>query len=443
MSRSNNCDSTSRGAHRVLRLSATALLLSTATLPAIAADGYFQNGIGVREKALAGSGVADGTDATAISLNPAGLANVGNEMTAAVSALNYHRGYSSTGTGGVTAGGEHVSDNEWFAVPNLAINRRVSWGFADAIGFSVYGNGGINTHYADAPNANCPPGLSGLNCGGPLGLNLVQTFFSIGLAKQLAPGVSVGVAPILARQQFELHGVGLFAGLSSNPANFSDQGTVNTWGAGVKGGLELTVIPGVKFGISGTSRINMGHMAVYSGLLADQAKLDIPANMQAGFSFQVRPDLKLFTDYRHIWYSAVGAIANPSTNPVAFGLSGGPGFGARDLDVYKIGLEWQQSRVLTLRTGYSYGSPMFRSSDTDLNVLTGGAARHHLTSGLRYQMTDKLDLELAGMYAPRTNLAGAELFNSARNVEINARQFELTVGAVYRFDSEKVAPPLK
>ena len=443
MSYSQNGGRPTAHAHRLVGLSASALLLLSAAVPAFAADGYFQDGIGAREKALAGAGVADGADATAISLNPAGLTNVGNEMAVAVSALNYHRGYSSTGTGGVTAGGKHESGNEWFAVPNIAINRRVTWGFADAVAFSVYGNGGINTHYADTPNANCPPGLSGLNCGGPLGLNLAQTFFSIGFAKQLAPGVSVGVAPIVARQQFELNGVSLFSGLSSDPANFSDRGTVNTWGAGLKAGLELTVAPGVKFGLAGTSRVNMGRMAVYGGVLAEQAKLDIPGHIQAGLSFQVRPDLKLLTDYRHIWYSGVAAVANPSTNPVAFGLPNGPGFGARDLDVYKIGLEWQKSRVLTLRTGYSYGAPMFRGSDADLNVLTGGAVRHHLTTGLKYQMTDKLGLEFAAMYAPRTTLAGAELMNAARNVEINARQFEFTVGAIYRFDGDTTAVPLK
>ncbi len=442
MSRSNTSRLPYARSHRLAGISAVALIFFSAAAPAIAADGYFQNGIGARSKALAGSGVADGTDATAISLNPAGLVNAGNEIAVALSALNYHRGYSSTGTGGVTAGGEHESGNEWFALPNIAFNRRVNWSFADSIAFSVYGNGGINTHYADAPNANCPPGLTGLNCGGQLGMNLAQTFFSIGIAKQLAPGFSVGVAPLVARQQFELNGVGLFAGLSSDPSNFSDRGTVNTWGAGVKAGVELLIVPGVKFGLAGTSRVNMGRMAVYGGVLAEHAKLDIPANIQAGLSLQLRPDLKLFTDFRHIWYSGVAAVSNPSTNPVAFGLPNGPGFGARDLDVYKIGLEWQSSKALTLRAGYSYGAPMFRGSDADLNILTGGAVRHHLTTGMKYNLTERLDIEIAGMYAPRTTLAGAELLNPARNVEINARQFEFTVGAVYRFDSDR-ANPLK
>ena len=104
-------------------------LVSASVAPTLAADGYFANGVGARHKALAGAGVADSNDATAISLNPAGLANVGNEAALAISALNYHRGYSSTGSGGVTAGGEHLSDNEWFPVPNFAINRRGELGY--------------------------------------------------------------------------------------------------------------------------------------------------------------------------------------------------------------------------------------------------------------------------------------------------------------------------
>jgi long-chain fatty acid transport protein len=418
-------------------------LAAASFAPALAADGYFANGVGARHKALAGAGVADSNDATAISLNPAGLANVGNEAALAISALNYHRGYSGTGTGGVTASGEHLSENEWFPVPNFAINRRVSLGFADAIALSVYGNGGINTQYADVPNANCPPGYSGLNCGGELGLNLTQTFVSVAFAKTLAPGFSLGVAPILARQQFRLMGVGAFAAFSADPAHFSNQGTFETWGTGVKAGLEMTIAPGLKFGIAGTSAISMGRVANYAGVLAEQGKMNIPGNAQLGVSYQIRPDLKIFADYRHIWYASVAALGNPSTPVAPFGFPNGPGFGARDLDVVKFGAEWQRSTDLTLRAGYAFGAPMFRSPDADLNLLTGGAARHHITTGMKYKLTERLDLEASGMYSPRTSLSGEELLNPARNITIHSRQYELTVGAVYRFDTERPGTSLK
>ena len=418
-------------------------LTATWTAPVHATDGSFQNGIGAREKAIAGAGVADGTDATAISINPAGLVNAGNELDIAASALQARRGYTSQGVGGFVADGEHTSGNDWFALPNLAINKRVDWGIADAIAFSVYANGGINTSYSDVANSNCPPGRSGINCGGPLGLNLTQTFFSLGLAKQVQPGLSFGVAPILARQQFDLRGVGLFSGLSQDPAHYSDNGQVETWGGGVRAGVELQVVPGVKFGFAGATRISMGHMSAYSGALAEQGSLDIPASLQTGFTFQLRPDLKIHTDYRRIWFGSVAAIANPSTAAAPFGAPNGPGFGAHDLNVFKIGAEWQQSDKLILRAGYSYGTTMFRGNDADLNVLTGGAVNQHLTTGLKYKLSEKVDLELAGMYAPRTTLAGPELFNPGRTVQLNNRQLELTAGIIYRFDVTKPTADLK
>ncbi|MFX8824908.1 hypothetical protein ABTM64_20450, partial [Acinetobacter baumannii] len=65
------------------RLAASALALAAgiaSAAPAFAGEGYMQNGIGARSKALAGAGVADSTDATAASLNPAGLTGVSTQI---------------------------------------------------------------------------------------------------------------------------------------------------------------------------------------------------------------------------------------------------------------------------------------------------------------------------------------------------------------------------
>ncbi|WP_457817321.1 hypothetical protein, partial [Staphylococcus aureus] len=53
---------------------AAGILALCASAPAVwATDGYFQDGLGARNKALAGAGVADSRDATAAALNPAGI----------------------------------------------------------------------------------------------------------------------------------------------------------------------------------------------------------------------------------------------------------------------------------------------------------------------------------------------------------------------------------
>ena len=68
-----------RNPQRAFALAAPAaawLLAAISATSALAAEADMQNGIGAREKALAGAGVASSTDATAASLNPAGLVNV-------------------------------------------------------------------------------------------------------------------------------------------------------------------------------------------------------------------------------------------------------------------------------------------------------------------------------------------------------------------------------
>jgi long-chain fatty acid transport protein len=435
--------------------SAACLAGILATSPAFATDGYFQNGIGARSKALAGAGAADSTDATAASLNPAGLTNVESQVNLSVSAFKLNGGYSSSSSvplpafSGFDADGYHASETGWAAIPNLAATWRVNWGLIDAVALSVYGNGGVNSHYKDIPNANCVfagPGSSGVFCRGPLGMKLSQSFYSVAFAKEVMPGVSVGVAPIVARQTGKVDGVSLFAGNSSDPAHFSNMGIDSSWGAGVRGGVEWKVAPHVRLGLTGNTRLEMSNFDKYRGLLAGQGGFDIPASLQVGVAFDAMKNLTFMADYKRIWFGSVASVGNPSILTTPFGSTGGPGFGVRDVDVIKLGVEWRQSPQLTLRAGYSHNTAPIASRDADLNILSLGVVQDHVTGGLKYQLTRNLDLELSAMYAPRASVRGTELGAPMRAVEIEASQVEFTAGVTYRFGDRpagRSAEPLK
>ncbi len=431
---------------RVSKSAASAIFAAgmCVTTVAHAGEGYLQNGYGARQKALAGSGVADSTDATAISLNPAGLVNVETQTNISASIISQNGGFSSTGTGGVTADGSHKSDPGLVVVPNIAANWRVNWGFADAVGLSVYANGGAKTHYSDFTNANCALfGTSGAICGGPLSLNMEQAYFSAAIAKQVLPGLSFGVAPIIVRQTIEVDGVGLFAPFSVNPSQFTNNGKSEAWGAGARAGVEWKALPTLRFGLSGNTPIHMSKFDAYSGLFAKQGRVDAPATVQAGIAIDLRPDLTFLADYKHIWYSRASAVSNPSTNLTAFGSDMGPGFGIQDVDVIKLGLEWRHSKELTLRVGYSHNTAPIIARDADLNIMTLGVVTNHFTGGLKYRLNSAVDLELAAMYAPSTSVSGPELNNPGRNVTIHNSIFEVTAGFTYRFDAGSQAMPLK
>jgi long-chain fatty acid transport protein len=415
-----------------LATSLVALLASAAS----ATEGYFQQGYGARQKALAGAGVADGRDATSASLNPAGIVRAGNEVDISATLFNPSRQFEGAGGAGFTPDGVVASDRNYFLVPNVAINWKTS-GMFDAIALTMYGNGGMNTTYRGTVGGPGCPG-AGVFCGGPAGVDLQQMMLSLAVAKRFG-NISVGVAPILAVQMFQAKGLGAFAGASSDPANLTDRGRDIAIGGGLRAGIEVAVAPNVRLGIAGNTPIWSQNFDKYRGLFAEQGGFDIPASVQAGIAVDLSPAVTVMLDYKHIWYSGTSSVSNPSTHLLTgnlLGSSNGPGFGWRDVDVLKVGVEWKATTDLTLRGGYSYNTQPVRGEDAMLNILAPGVTQHHFNAGLMYKLTSRMDLELAGMYAPRTHVKGAELpgfGNPSHTIDLSMRQIEITAGIKYRF----------
>ncbi len=406
------------------------LAAAAATFPvtsAEATEGYFQHGYGARYKALGGAGAADSRDATAAALNPAGLVHVGNEASIAVSAFSPHRSFEGGGQPGFTPDGLVESDSNLFFVPNLAANYRFAPNpFVDVVAFTVYGNGGMNTDYAAIPRQ---PGGTGVFFDGKSGVDLEQALISVAFAKQFGP-FAVGVAPILARQQFEADGLGALG--------VTDDVTDVSWGYGVRGGIEFSVTPSVRLGVAGSSRIWSEPFENYKDLFAEHGDFDIPPSLQAGIAIDATPNVTLLADYRHIWFGSVKSIANPSTNPFPLGPDNGPGFGWDDVDVVKVGVEWRSSPTFTLRGGYSYATGAIDERDVEFNILAPAVVHHHFSAGFEYQLTSATSFELAGLYAPEETLSGVEIppGNPGHTIDISMHQYEVTAGLKYRF-----APP--
>lgn len=425
---------------RVQTLLGAFLAAALASSGAQATEGYFQHGFGARYKALGGAGAASSTDATAASLNPAGLVHVGTEASAAVSWFSPIRSFEGSGPPGFTPSGTVDSFQENFFVPNLAANYRLAPGsIVDAVGFSVYGNGGMNTNYPDFNNPSCAGvgGGSGVFCGGKAGVDLQQALISIAFAKQLGP-IALGVAPILSRQRFKARGLQAFG----QPNVDNDV----SWGAGVRGGLEWTIAPGFRFGAAGASRIYSQHLEGYEKLFAEGGNFDIPPSVQAGVAIDFAPNLTLLLDYKHIWFGSVRSIANPSTHIAfaPFGADNGPGFGWQDVDVVKVGLEYKAGTALTLRGGYAYATGALQARDVQFNILAPATVQHHLTAGFEYQLNDNWSVELAGLYAPESSISGHEIVgNPGHNIELSMHQYDVTVGFKYKFGDEPAAAPLK
>ncbi len=229
---------------------------------------------------------------------------------------------------------------------------------------------------------------------------------------------------MLLRQRFKARGLQAFG----QPNVDNDV----AWGGGVRGGLEWTVMPNIRLGIAGTSRIYSQKFEGYEGLFAERGDFDIPPSLQAGIAVDLTSSLTMMVDYKRIWYGDVKSIANPSSNPPPFGASNGPGFGWQDVDVIKVGLEWRAMPDLTLRAGYAHNSAAIGSADAQINLLAPGVVQNHFTGGFEYALDKNWSVEMAGLYAPESTVSG---FGQPGPfpISISMHQYDVTFGVKYKF----------
>lgn len=409
-----------------------------AATSAHATEGYFANGTGARNKGVAGAGAADSRDATAILLNPAGLANLKeDEIAVALSLFNPNRDVTVTGGPGFLPAGETKSNVDVFPIPNLAAAFKV--GENGTLGFAISGNGGLNTNYSAVANPACAsppfPATSGVFCGGKSGVNLIQMFVSAAYAHDFG-NVRVGVSPIFAYQRFRGRGILAFGGVSSNPAALSDNGQSSSTGFGARVGVEVEPTEGFRIGGSYQTKFNMSRFKEYAGLFEGSGNFDIPSSWQIGVAADITPQFTVMADWRRVNYSDVPAVSNPSTTPLPFGSAGGPGFGWRDVDAYKFGVEYRPNDSTAIRVGYAHNTQPITGSDVTVNVLAPGVVQDHFTAGASFPISDGVDLELALMYAPDDGVSGIEVTpagpNPGRTVNIQMNQLEATFGVKFK-----------
>lgn len=397
----------------------TALLLAfgAAVLPAAhATNGYFAHGYGIKAKGMGGASLALSQDAFAGANNPAAASFAGNRMDSGVDLFMPHRDMKRTGfpMPGMLNTAED-SGRTAFLVPEFGYNTAISKQLS--AGISVYGNGGMNSSY---PGGNTTCGnpqtgqpVAGMNpmCGmGKLGVDLMQLIVAPTVSYKVNDSHAVGLSPLFVYQRFQAYGLQGFAQNSVNPGALTNNGTDSSTGLGMRLGYMGKLSDQVSVGASYSPKISMGKLKKYAGLFADGGDFDIPANYGVGMAFQVTPTVQIAADYTRIDYSKVGAIGN-SSMAGALGAVGGGGFGWRDVETVKLGVQWQMNPKTTLRFGFNRGTNPVTAANLTPNILAPGVMTSHFTLGGTYALSPKSELSWAFMHAPSVSVTGASMFN--------------------------------
>lgn len=350
-------------------------------LPALATNGYFSLGYGLKAEGMGGAAAALTNDAKGGANNPASMVWAGNRFDIGVEEFNPTRSAARTGN----ANGLNTSvqsEQNAFIIPGLGYNHML--GDRMSLGVTVYGNGGLNTDYAGGQlNCGGGPGTGNLLCGSTrLGVNLVQLIVAPTLSFKVGSSASVGVSPLFVHQAFRAGGLEAFTAVSSSPSSVTDNGQAASNGLGVRIGVLGKLSPHLNAGITYSPRVHMGSFTAYKGLFANQGSFDVPANFVAGIAINPSGRFTIAADYARIEYGGVAAIANPSTNRAALGSTGGPGFGWQSIDIERIGFEYHADANTTLRAGFNHGQNPVQPRDVTFNIIAPGVVLDHLTFGV-------------------------------------------------------------
>ncbi len=413
----------------------TSLLLAALVLgtPLAATDGYFSHGYGTASKAMAGATTALPHCSLSVSMNPAAAGFLGSQVNLGLAWFAPNRDYTVTGNPSMMPGtfglapGKVESGSKGFLVPSLGVTWKggASW----TLGVAVYGNGGMNTDY-DAPTFGQKK----------TGVNLEQLFVSTTLGYRLDERHAVGAAVVLAHQSFKAEGLGAFGmmGFSADPANLTNNGTDTSMGAAFRVGYLGRLTQKFSLGASYQTRTKMGRFSKYAGLFAEGGSFDIPSTWNVGVAYRPIKGLILALDQKHIGYSEVKAIANPmlpNLMAAKLGQAGGAGFGWKDVDVTKLGLEWKATPEWILRAGYSVGSQPIPDSEVMFNILAPGVIERQATCGFTYLFEDGRTLGFSASRALSQEVSGANPLEVPGQQRISLRmdQWEFEFGYGFRF----------
>jgi long-chain fatty acid transport protein len=338
---------------------------------ALATNGYFTHGFGVRSQGVAGVGIALPQDGLAAANNPAGTAALANRLDLGATWFRPSRGASISGNLAGANGRYDANDTENFLIPELGYVRQLSDQLS--FGFALHANGGMNTDY---------------------GRN------------------TVGIATTFAYQRFEMKGVQAFDNpfFSAAPGDVSNKGTDYSRGWGWKLGYSGQLTPTLTLGATYSSRLDMGRFSSYQGLFAERGGFDIPASYGVGLAWKYSEQTTIAGDWQRIEYSDVKSVGNPLANLLTgnpLGSRNGGGFGWRDISAIKLGVVHELNNVYTLRAGVSHAQQPIPTSETFFNILAPGTIEDHVSAGISWKTASGGEWSVSYTHAFKEHVNGS------------------------------------
>lgn len=375
----------------------TAFLLTAAGV--YATEGINLIGVGPVQQGTAGAGVASAKDSTWLILNPAGLTDVGRRVDTSFQYFAPHRTINSSAN---SAAGEQ-SDSSAFFIPSISASLGCCRGEGGFLGIGIYGTSGMGVDY-DQPRVPFSSGDTYTE------LSIAK--MTLAYAQSFDNGFSIGAGPVFVLSRFQTN-----METKRLPPSVPASGDWDTAvGAGFSIGVNQKINDRLKIGGSYMSEQFMTEFSEYKNLLS--GSLNLPQQLTVGLAYNVRTNLELAVDYRWIGWRHLDTL--------------GDQFGWDDQHIVKVGLTWNATDRLTLRSGISHGNSPIGDEDVFANSLFPAVIKTHAACGASYAF-DNFTLHFAYIHAFEENMTDSNAPLAGGGTRISLYQNSLTLGASWHF----------
>lgn len=383
--------------------------------PAAALNGHFVHGVGARNAAMGGAGVALGGDPlTALAWNPALMTTLEDyEVQMSFELIKGSPEVSSEVTTpfGVIQGTTE-DDTSLLPIPAVGITHHAQ-GSPVAWGIGSIALAGFSTDYPQDPSnpVLAPP---------PAGFGRVSSEYQylripLAVAYQVSPSLSVGGALTLGYARLSATPAAFAAPDCTGPTScfFPAANSEGAYGWGVQLGIHYRPSPTWSFGASYISEQRFEDFT-YNSEVANPAlptfgtarrfsfNVDVPAQAIVGLAWEPTSSFSLALDGKWVGYDGVDGLGTFGFNPDGSIR----GFGWDDILVGALGVEWRPSASWSLRAGYNYAESPIVPERTVFSVPAPATFQDHVTLGLAARVNQALTVEATYYHGFENEVSG-------------------------------------
>jgi len=373
------------------------LLLFATTVSA--SNGPQYAGYGAQAMGMGGASIANPTDSLAAVNNPAGMGAVGSRIDGSLTA--------TAGQLRSDVHGSESSDDVLVFVPGFGVNYQYQPDVT--LGLSVSGYGAGIDYGKPIPAF----GTSNVKS------ELTQMLIAPTATYEFQPGHYLGLSVKLGYESLMLHGLENFGATNDRD---------HALGAGLGIGYMGTIAPGLRLGVTYSTPVWFQKLDAHEDIIPS-GRLNIPQQAGMGLAYDSGAWTFAF-DYLWINWSSEKALANSLTEGGAPGASNGPGFGWRDQNVFRFGVNYQYNDRLQLRTGLSLANHQVPDREATLISIAPCNQPKSAHLGFTYKVSEEVEVTGAYMYDFRHITKGT---GASEGVEAGGELHMMTVGLGYKF----------